>query len=202
MIGVGQWGSVMIGRGYAIFDTAVGRCGIVWSSTGVLCVQLPEAREIDTRRRLYQLHPEARETRPPPNTEVAIDSIAASLRGQDHDLAEVALDMDAITYFNQRVYEFARTIPRGETRTYSEVARQMRREGTEHAIAQAIAKNPFMIIVPCHRVLENGHYADKIAPNGGTISKRHLLSIEGTHLSASKTLFDVLLPVAPPRPHH
>jgi methylated-DNA-[protein]-cysteine S-methyltransferase len=202
MIAAGQWGSVMIGRGYAIFDTAVGRCGIVWSNTGVLCVQLPEAREIDTRRRLYQLHPEARETCPPPNTEVAIDSIAASLRGQDHDLAEVTLDMDSVPYFNQRVYEFARTIPRGETRTHSEVARQMRREGTEHSIAQAIAKNPFMIIVPCHRVLENGHYADKIAPNGGTISKRHLLSIEGTHLTASKTLFDVLLPVAPPRPHH
>ncbi len=59
-----------------------------------------------------------------------------------------------------------------------------------------------MIIVPCHRALENGHFADRIAPNGGTISKRHLLSIEGTHLTASKTLFDVLLPVVPPRPHH
>jgi methylated-DNA-[protein]-cysteine S-methyltransferase len=192
----------MIGRGYAIFDTAVGRCGIVWSNTGVLCVQLPEQREIDTRRRLYQLHPEARESRPPPNTEMAMDSIAATLRGKDCDLAEVALDMNAIPHFNQRVYEFTRTIPRGETRTYNEVARQMRREGTELSIAQAIAKNPFMIIVPCHRVLENGHYADKIAPNGGTISKRHLLSIEGTQLTASKTLFDVLLPVAPPRPHH
>ena len=56
-----------------------------------------------------------------------------------------------------------------------------------------------MIIVPCHRVLEAGHYADKISPHGGTISKRHLLSIEGTRPIASKTLFDVLLPVAPPR---
>ena len=202
MIVAGQWGSVMIGRGYAIFDTAVGRCGIVWSNTGVLCVQLPEQREIDTRRRLYHLHPEARESRPPPNTEIAIEGIAATLRGKDHDLAEVALDMDAVPYFSQRVYEFTRTIPRGETRTYNQVAQQMRREGTEYSIAQAIAKNPFMIIVPCHRVLENGHYADKIAPNGGTISKRRLLTIEGTQLTTSKTLFDVLLPVAPPRPHH
>ena len=137
--------------------------------------------------------------RPPPNIDVAIDGIAATLRGKDYDLTEVALDMDAVPHFSQRVYEFTRTIPRGETRTYYEVARQMRREGTEFSIAQAIAKNPFMIIVPCHRVLENGHYADKIAPNGGTISKRHLLSIEGTRPIASKSLFDVLLPVAPPR---
>jgi methylated-DNA-[protein]-cysteine S-methyltransferase len=68
-------------------------------------------------------------------------------------------------------------------------------------VAQAIASNPFMIVVPCHRVLETGRYADKISPYGGTISQRHLLSIEGTRPIASKTLFDVLLPVAPPRAH-
>jgi methylated-DNA-[protein]-cysteine S-methyltransferase len=55
--------------------------------------------------------------------------------------------------------------------------------------------------VPCHRVLEEGRYADKISPNGGAISKRRLLSLEGTRTTSSKTLFDVLLPVAPPRPH-
>jgi methylated-DNA-[protein]-cysteine S-methyltransferase len=59
-----------------------------------------------------------------------------------------------------------------------------------------------MIIVPCHRVLEAGDYADKISPHGGTISKRHLLSIESAHLTRNKTLFDALLPVAPPRPHN
>ena len=58
-----------------------------------------------------------------------------------------------------------------------------------------------MIIVPCHRVLEAGSYADKISPNGGAISKRRLLSIERAVGMSSKTLFDVLLPVAPPRPH-
>ena len=67
------------------------------------------------------------------------------------------------------------------------------------SVAQAIARNPFVILVPCHRVLEAGGYADKISPNGGSISKRRLLSIEGGGPS-SKTLFDVLLPVAPPRP--
>ena len=54
----------MTGRGYAIFDTAVGRCGIVWSDAGVVAVQLPEARELETRRRLFRLYPEAREMRP------------------------------------------------------------------------------------------------------------------------------------------
>ena len=188
-----------MGLGYAIFDTGVGRCGIVWSDAGIVAVQLPEARELDTRRRLFRLYPDAREMRPSAMIEIATQAIATALRGRDADFSEVALDMEGVSLFNARVYEFVRSIPRGETRTYDEVATAMRRAGAELSVAQAIAKNPFMIIVPCHRVLEAGHYADKISPYGGTISKRHLLSIEGTRPIASKTLFDVLLPVAPPR---
>ena len=96
---------------------------------------------------------------------------------------------------------YVRTIPRGETRTYAEVAIGIRASGAARSVAQAIGCNPFMIIVPCHRVLEAGNYADKISANGGAISKRRLLSIEGTSRTPGKTLFDVLLPVAPPRPH-
>jgi methylated-DNA-[protein]-cysteine S-methyltransferase len=192
----------MSGYGYAVFDTAIGRCGIAWGERGVIGVQLPEAREIDTRRRLFRLYPEARELRPPLNSEIAIEGIAALLRGGNADLAEVALDMTGIHAFSQRVYQVARTIPRGETRVYAEIAAAMHTPGAVHAVAQAIARNPFMIIVPCHRVLEAGNYADGISPNGGVISKRRLLSIEGAHAIASKTLFEVLLPVAPPRPHN
>ena len=191
----------MAGRGYTIFDTGIGRCGIAWSPLGVIGVQLPEAREIDTRRRLFQLYPEARELPAPLNVEIAIEGIAALLRGGASDLSEVMLDMTGIHAFNQRVYAVARAIPHGETRTYAEVATILRASGAVHSVAQAIARNPFMIIVPCHRVLEAGNYADKISPNGGAISKRRLLSIEGAHPTSSKTLFDVLLPVAPPRAH-
>jgi methylated-DNA-[protein]-cysteine S-methyltransferase len=66
-------------------------------------------------------------------------------------------------------------------------------------VALALARNPFVIIVPCHRVLEAGGYADRMSSHAGLISKRRLLSIEGTVNSHSKTLLDVLLPVAPPR---
>jgi methylated-DNA-[protein]-cysteine S-methyltransferase len=189
----------MAGRGYTIFDTAVGRCGIAWGEGGVVGVQLPELREIETRKRLFQLYPDARELRPPEDIEIAIEGIAATLRGGNGDLSGVALDMTGIPAFNQRVYQFVRSIPHGETRIYDEVASAMRVSGAVYSVAQAIARNPFMIVVPCHRVLEAGHYADRISPNGGSISKRRLLSIEGARTITSKTLFDVLLPVAPPR---
>ena len=117
-------------------------------------------------------------------------------------MSEVALDFSGMPYFNQRVYQFVRGIPRGETRTYDEVAGAFRVQGAVYSVAQAIGRNPFLIIVPCHRVLEAGNYADKMAPNAGVISKRRLLTIEGAHPTVSETLFEVLLPpVAPPRPH-
>src|ERR1700704_555750 len=94
----------MAGSGYSIFDTGLGRCGIAWGDLGVIGVQLPEAREIDTRKRLFQLYPEARELRPPANVEIAIEGIVALLRGNKRDLSEVALDMTGIPAFNQRVY--------------------------------------------------------------------------------------------------
>src|SRR4029077_6044578 len=169
----------MAGRGYAVFDTAIGRCGIVWSDSGISGVQLPEAREMDTRRRLLRLFPDARELRPPATIEAAIEGIVATSRGQASDFPDVVLDMSGISAFNQRIYAFARAIPRGETRTTHEVAVALRASGAVHSVAQALAKNPFMIIVPCHRVLEAGNYADRISPNGGTISKRPLLSSGG-----------------------
>ena len=193
-------GGVMVGYGYTVFDTAIGRCGIAWGERGVIGVQLPEAREIDTRRRLFRLYPEAREQRPPFPVEITVEGIVALLRGSHGDLADVTLDMTGVPAFNQRVYQSVRTIPRGETRTYAEIAAALRATGAVFSVAQALARNPFMIIVPCHRVLEAGNYADRISPNGGVISKRRLLSIEGAHATASKTLFDVLLPSAAPRP--
>src|SRR5271169_990244 len=169
----------MSGRGYTIFDTAIGRCGIAWGHAGIVGVQLPEAREIETRKRLFHLYPDAREMRPPLNVEVAIEGITALLHAEPCDFSDVTLDMSGIHAFNQRVYQIAREIPRGYTLTYNEIAVRLGSSGAAHSVAQAIARNPFVIIVPCHRVLEAGGYADKISPHGGVISKRRLLSIEG-----------------------
>jgi methylated-DNA-[protein]-cysteine S-methyltransferase len=152
---------VMLGRGYTIFDTAIGRSAIAWGDLGVVGVHLPEAREIETRRRVFQLYPDARELRPPENIQIAIEGIAALLRGGSVDLSDVILDVTGIPGFNQRVYQYARTIPRGETRTYAEVASALRASGAVHSVAQAISRNPFMIIVPCSRPMAAS------SPSGG-----------------------------------
>src|SRR5260221_12358892 len=149
-------GGVMAERGYTIFDTGIGGCGIAWGHLGVVGVQLPEARELETRGRMLRQYPDARDQRPPLNVETAIEGMVALLRGGPTDLSDVTLDMTGIHIFNQRVYELTRAIPRGETRTYGEVAARLGAPSAAHSVAQAIARNPFLIIVPCHRVLEHG----------------------------------------------
>jgi methylated-DNA-[protein]-cysteine S-methyltransferase len=189
----------MAGRGYTIFDTPVGRCGIAWGQAGIVGMRLPEAREIETRRRLLQQFAEAREIRPPADIELAIEGIVALLRGQPCDLSDAPLDMTGLPPFNRRVYEAVRMIPRGETLTYAELAARLGASGAVHAVGQAISRNPFAILVPCHRALALAGQTSGFAGNGGIVTKFRLLSIEGALAGSRPTLFDALLSVAPPR---
>src|ERR1700709_1348819 len=106
----------MTRHGYTIFEPGIGRGGVAWGELGIVGVQLPETREIETRRGVLQQYPEARELHPSASVELAIEGITALLRGQPADLSHVRLDMSAIKHFNQRVYALTRAIPYGETR--------------------------------------------------------------------------------------
>ncbi len=190
----------MAEQGYTTFDTSVGRCGIAWSEAGIVGVQLPEARELDTRRRLLQQYPEAREWRPPADVQYAIDGIVALLNGKAVDLSDIPLDTYDIPEFNCRVYESIRRIPRGETRTYADIAIHLYVSGAINAVSNAVARNPFAILVPCHRALVMVGQTSGFAGNAGIVTKQRLLSIEGALLGRATNLFDALLSVAPSRP--
>ncbi|ACF03734.1 methylated-DNA/protein-cysteine methyltransferase [Rhodopseudomonas palustris TIE-1] len=189
----------MAGTAYTIFDTMMGRCGIAWGGGGVLAVQLAESREIDTRRRLLRLCPDARESRAEAWIEPVIDGLSAALRGEPWDFSDVPLDLGGIPGFDCRVYAALRAIPRGETLTFAEIAKQLRSSGAVHAVGQAIRRNPFALIVPCHRALAAPGDTSGICANGGTITRRRLLSLEGALATSGPSLLDVLLPFAPPR---
>ncbi len=177
-------------RGFALFDSPIGRCGIAWSDRGVAGLQLPEAREALTRARLLRRFLGVRETAPPTEIERALASIAALFRGEAASLDDVVLDMEGVPAFDQRVYEVARTIPPGSTLSYGEIAARLGEPGSARAVGQALGKNPFAIVVPCHRVLAAGGKMGGFSANGGIVTKRRLLSIEGALTSDQLPLFD------------
>jgi methylated-DNA-[protein]-cysteine S-methyltransferase len=172
----------MITRSFAMFETALGPCAIAWSDAGVTGFQLPERDADATRRRMASRFPEAVEAVPPPHIQRGLDAVVALMRGECVDLAFIRLDMDGVPEFHQRVYDVARTIPAGATLTYGEVARRVGDPGAARAVGQALGRNPFAVIVPCHRVTAAGGKTGGFSASGGAVTKLTLLAIEGAQL--------------------
>jgi len=179
--------------GHALFDTAIGVCGIAWGAAGVVAVQLPEADAHRTRARLLKgLPPQPVAADPPAAVQAAIDGVQSLLNGEARDLREVVLDMSRLTPFQRDVYALARAIPPGQTRTYGELARELGDVGLSRAVGQALGHNPFAPIVPCHRVLAAGNQPGGFSAGGGAITKLRMLAIEGARPSGTASLFDGL----------
>ena len=189
----------MIPRGFALFDTEIGRCGIAWSAGGVAGVQLPEGGDLAMRARLLRRFPGAREAPPPPEVRRAIAGIVALLRGEASELATITLDMEDVPPFERSVYEVARTIPPGDTLSYGEIARRLGAPGAARDVGQALGRNPFAIVVPCHRVVAAGGKLGGFSARGGAITKRRLLSVERAQGHGALPLFAVSPPAAADR---
>jgi len=175
---------------FALFDTSIGRCGIAWGERGVVGIQLPEASATATRVRLRERFADAREGQPPRDVQRAVDRIAALLRGEKTPLDSIALDMEGVPPFHRRVYEAARAIAPGETLSYGEIAARIGAVGSARAVGQALGRNPFAIVVPCHRVLAANGKAGGFSANGGVATKRKLLEIEGARALDPPRLFE------------
>lgn len=180
----------MTAQGFALFATAIGPCAIAWGKRGIVGVQLPEADEQRTHARIGRRYAEAAELLPPPGVHLAIGDIVRLLAGAATDLSRIALDMSGVPEFNRRVYEVARTIPPGKTMTYGEIAERIGEPGASRAVGHALGRNPFAIVVPCHRVLAAGGKTGGFSANGGIVTKLRLLTIERARTSEVPTLFD------------
>jgi methylated-DNA-[protein]-cysteine S-methyltransferase len=169
--------------GFALFEAAIGTCGVAWSEAGVVGIQLPEPREAATRGRMRRRFPGAREETPPAAVRRAIEDMARLLGGGRLDLADVVLDMDGVPEFHRRVYEVARRIPPGATLSYGDIARRLGDPRAAREVGQALGENPFPIVVPCHRVLAAGGRMGGFSAPGGVTTKVRMLAIEGALLS-------------------
>jgi methylated-DNA-[protein]-cysteine S-methyltransferase len=189
----------MQGTAFALFDTVIGRCGVAWSVSGLIGVQLPEATPGAAWARLRKRFPEAVETSPSPAIEQIIERVLDLLAGSRDDLTDIPLDLTGVQAFNLRVYEIARAIAPGETSTYGQVARAMGEPGAARAVGKALGENPWPIVVPCHRVLAASGRMGGFSAEGGASTKAQLLTLERARTSPVPTLFDLEFSVAPPR---
>jgi methylated-DNA-[protein]-cysteine S-methyltransferase len=174
---------------YALFETAIGWAGVAWSDDGLAAVHLPE-RDPDTARRSFlRRFPDAAAAAATPEAAAAIAAIRALLAGEAVDLSGVRLDLSRTPAFHARVYEIARAIPPGETLTYGEIAERLGDKLLARDVGQALGKNPWPIVVPCHRVTAAGGKLGGFSARGGARTKLRLLAIEGAKAAAQRDLF-------------
>ena len=83
------------------------------------------------------------------------------------------------TKFQIKVWKYLTTIPKGQLRTYLDVAKAIRRPKAVRAVANAIGKNPYAPKVPCHRVIRSDGRLGGYSGPGGIKTKKKLLKMEG-----------------------
>ena len=82
------------------------------------------------------------------------------------------------TKFQLKVWNFLKTIPKGTVKTYKEVAIAIKYPNSARAVANACAKNPYLIKIPCHRVIRSDGGLGGYSGKGGVRTKLRLLRSE------------------------
>jgi AraC family transcriptional regulator of adaptative response/methylated-DNA-[protein]-cysteine methyltransferase len=160
--------------GYAVGDCPLGKLLIATTPRGLCSVILGDsdkelARQLRVQFPLAKIQPEPR-----------LASMLAQVVSQfsEHPATlDLPLDLRA-TAFQMRVWEALRRIPRGETRSYAQLAASLGQPTAVRAVARACATNPVAVVVPCHRVI--GSNGKLTGYRWGVERKKKLLEIEGT----------------------
>ncbi|MFI5180171.1 MAG: bifunctional DNA-binding transcriptional regulator/O6-methylguanine-DNA methyltransferase Ada [Thermoanaerobaculia bacterium] len=135
---------------YTTVPTPLGRLLVGATDRGVCSVMLGDAcRPLEAN--LRREYPEAVIEKDPETLAGWASLIAGSL-SDAIDLSGIPLDLRATT-FQRRIFEALRAIPRGETRSYAELAASIGRPTAVRAAASACARNPVALVVPCHRII-------------------------------------------------
>ena len=150
--GVYRRGGAGMSIRYAIVPSPLGRVLVAATARGLCAVRFGEsANELEGELR-REFHA-ATMVRDDAGLQPYLAPLLASLRGERVTL-DLPLDVRA-TAFQKKVWDELRRIPRGETRSYSQVAHAIGDDKAVRAVAQACASNPVAIAVPCHRVVRS-----------------------------------------------
>jgi len=156
-----------------VFQTDAGWIAVMASERGLVRVTLPRASAEDALNALGERAQEA--IRADDRFSDLAARFQSYFRGGKPSFTD-RLDLSAGTPFQRAVWEGARRIPYGETRSYGELAEEIGRPGAGRAVGQAMSRNPVAIFIPCHRVIASG---GKLGGFGDRLDlKWSLLSLE------------------------
>jgi AraC family transcriptional regulator, regulatory protein of adaptative response / methylated-DNA-[protein]-cysteine methyltransferase len=137
---------------YAVANTSLGKVLVAATQRGVSAVYLGENERtlVEELRKEYAKAEIARATE---EHESWLKEVVRRVEGNAPSV-DLPLDVQA-TAFQRRVWQELQKIPRGATRTYTQVAQSLGKPRSVRAVARACATNPVSIVVPCHRVIRS-----------------------------------------------
>jgi AraC family transcriptional regulator of adaptative response/methylated-DNA-[protein]-cysteine methyltransferase len=160
---------------YTTVPTVVGRMLVVVTERGIAAVSLGET-EAALVASLRGDYPKAVFRRDRKGLEQPVSRLLQCLNGSAA-VGRLPLDLKA-TAFQRKVWQALQQIPRGQTRSYQQIARAIGQPTAARAVARACAGNPIAVAIPCHRVVRgNGHLAGY---RWGLERKQRLLALERT----------------------
>ena len=168
---------------WRLLPSAVGDMGIIWEgkeSPSIVRIVLPR-KGAETFALIDEEYSEASE-----DSHVKIDELCERmvryLVGEPVSLPFTLLNIDRCHDFQKKVLLKAAEIPRGKVISYGGLAEKIAAPCASRAVGMALARNPFPIILPCHRVVKSTGYAGQFG--GGADTKKRLLEMEGVRFDS------------------
>jgi len=170
------------------FETPAGACGLAWTDAGLTRVRPFEADLASAAARAAQRCAAiVAERDAPPHIAAIIGSLRAFLAGIRTGFKDVTLDLSRTAVFEADLYIALREVGWGETISYAGLAGRIGLEPVAaRAVGTAMGRNPWPLIVPCHRVLTSGGKLGGFSAPGGERTKADLLAREGVHLDGGQ----------------
>lgn len=155
----------------AVFTTAIGPVEIWWTQRGLVKVRTPDASQ--------KIKTIAVAKGQPRWVNQVVDGIQKIASGTSFDFSEVPLESERITPFFLKVYTHTRKVPFGKVTSYLQLAKKAGSPKGSRAVGQAMARNPWPFVVPCHRVLSATGKLGGFSMGEGPKTKALLLRGEG-----------------------
>ncbi len=158
---------------FTTFKTAFGLCKISWGQSGITALKLLEEGKCL----------EQPQEKIPNAIQNAIQAIQNHLSGKLQDLSAFTIDFSGISSFFIKIYKVAQKIPYGTTVTYCDLAKKAGSPKAGRAVGQAMARNPYLLFIPCHRIVGVSKKLGGFSAPGGINTKRELLQLEGATIA-------------------
>lgn len=165
---------------FTVFKTAVGWCGMVMKGRNVKRLFIGYSRQHQIKRHIKEAFRDAMEVYPSWGMRAIIKKLERYCSGENVALGSVPVDWSSLTAFQKKVLKAAAQIPYGSVATYGGLARRIDSPKSARAVGNALAQNPFPLLIPCHRVIKGDGGLGGFSAAGGTGLKKRLLKMETT----------------------